>query len=81
MELHAENRVTKSVDFLKSRVRVEERKVDKGGSGPLRFWDHRIAITKNEDTGNGLFATAPIPAGTLVWTADLFQQSSGKHVC
>lgn len=61
---------------MKSRVRVDERRVEKPGKGPLRFWDHRIAIFKSEETGNGLLATEFIPKGTLIWTADLNQESS-----
>lgn len=70
-------RVVKSVDFLKSRCRVETRRVDKSGEGPLRFWDYRVAIrSPNHATGTGLVALEDIPAGSLVWTADLNQESS-----
>jgi len=69
--------VVKTVEFLKSRVRVDERRVEKGGKGPLRFWDHRIAIFDSEDMGGkGLLATEFVPKGTLIWTADLNQESS-----
>lgn len=63
----------KTVEFLKSRVRVDERVVEKPGEGPLRFWDSRIAIASAEDTGNGLVARERIPKGSLLWSADLQQ--------
>lgn len=73
-------RVVKSVDFLKSRCRVETRRVDKSGEGPLRFWDYRVAIrSPNHATGTGLVALEDIPAGSLVWTADLNQEVSGAR--
>jgi hypothetical protein len=45
------------------------RPVEHPGVGPLRFFDHRIALTERAD-GTGLVATADIPRGTVVWMSD-----------